>query len=94
MAYPTLDQATVRDTVNTTNLHRDDREFVYELKITGFDRCRLPSNDSVKYWLGELAADLLRDKQYHFCKLLGRWRISSGPEGAVCCFFFRTLIYV
>ena len=81
MKYPIIDQATVRDTVNTTNLHRDDREFVNELKITGFDRCRLQSNDSVKYWLGEVAAKLLRDKQYHYCKLLKRWRISSGSEG-------------
>ena len=87
MAYPTIDQATVRDTVNTTNSHRDDRVFVYELKITGFERCRLPSNDSVKYWLGELAADLLRDKQYHYCKLLGHLRISSVSEGSVCFFF-------
>ena len=87
MVYHTLDQATVRDTVNMTNLHRDDREFVYELKITGFDRFRLPSNDSVKYWLRELAADILRDKEYHYCKLLGRWRISSGSKGPVFNFF-------
>ena len=69
-------------TVNVTNIHHSDVDYVYELKIEGFGDCTLTSEDSVKYELGELAANGLRKQgiQYHPCKLIGRWRVSYGGD--------------
>ena len=77
-----LDEAGPRTTVNTTNIHPKVADFVYELKIEGFGNCTLTSEDSVKYYFGELAADGLRKQgvQFHPCKLVGRWRVSYGGK--------------
>ena len=79
-----LHQAPKNHTVHFGNLHPLDRDHVYEVKITGFYKCR-KSDDDIQHDLGDLAMTLLRDAGHlHIaCKPIGRWRISRGVLDAV-----------
>ena len=80
-----LSDTNQRDTITLSNLHADDCDFVYEVCNTNFDRCSVRNDSEIKHQLSDLAWNALRGAGLvnHKSKLIGRWRISRGPKGAV-----------
>ena len=73
-----LADSTSRDLVTLSALHPADRQFIYELKITGF---RVPYGSREVQNMKDKLSEFIRSKMEgvgpHRASVIGRWRITT-----------------
>ena len=74
-----LADATATDLITFTDLHPDDRQLIYELKITGFivHRNTPAAINKMQYDLSEFTRTLRQGAGPHLASVVGRWRITT-----------------
>ena len=64
--------------VSLTDLHPRDRQFIYEVKITGFTVSRNPAAlQGMKMLISEFVRKLMEGAGPHSAAVIGRWRITT-----------------
>ena len=72
-------EATIDDLVTVSNLHFDDRQLIYELKITGFV---VPRNTreailKMQFSISVFVRDLMQGVGPDLASVIGRWRVTT-----------------
>ena len=88
-----LADATVTDLITVTDLHPDDRQLIYELKITGFivPRNTPAAINKMQYDLSKFIRTLRQGTVPHLASVVGRWRITiDGRYKPHVIYYFKS----